>query len=135
MLSIPKHRMAAAVMVLDKDNKVLLVKGYRGWEFPGGYVGEGESIKEAAIREVEEESGINIQLTKFYGIDQIVAKSTCVFLFEGKPISGKLTPSDESLEVGYFSFDEAMHKITLKAFQDRIIRCLNEKEHPFVNEI
>jgi 8-oxo-dGTP diphosphatase len=134
-VSIPSHRLAVAVMVLDKDNKVLLVKGYRGWEFPGGYVGEGESIKEAAIREVKEESGITIQLTKFCGIDQVVVKSTCVFLFEGKPIGGKLTTSDESSEVGYFTFDEAMSKITLKVFQDRIIRCLNKREHPFINEI
>lgn len=134
-MSIPGHRLAVAVMVRNTDDTILLVKGYRGWEFPGGYVEKAESIQEAAIREVKEESGIDIQLTKFYGIDQFVAKSICVFLFEGMPIGGTLTTSTESSEVGYFTIDEAMRRITVRPFQDRIIRCVNATEQPFINEI
>lgn len=135
-MTIPSHKLAVAVMVLTRDNKMLLVKGYtRGWEFPGGYVEKGESIKAAAIREVKEESGIEIQLTRLCGIDQDIARSTCVVLFEGKPISGELARSDESLEVGYFTFEEAMSKITWGTFKDRLMRCLNENEPPFVIEI
>jgi 8-oxo-dGTP diphosphatase len=135
-MSIPRHKLAVAVMVLNQDNQILLVKGYsRGWEFPGGYVGEGESIKAAAVREVKEESGIDIELTKFFGIDQDVVRSTCVILLGGIPISGQLAVSDENSEVGYFPVDEAMSKITLKSFKDRMIRCLNEIEKPFLFEI
>jgi 8-oxo-dGTP diphosphatase len=67
-----------------------LVKNWkRGWEFPGGYVEEGESIKDAAIREVKEEAGIQIRLTKICGIVQDIDKSTCTVLFLGAPVSGE----------------------------------------------
>lgn len=54
-------------VIIFKDEKVLLVcrnqepaKGK--WSFPGGMVELGESIREAAMREVEEECDIQIQL-------------------------------------------------------------------------
>ncbi|MFX3623578.1 MAG: NUDIX hydrolase [Ectobacillus sp.] len=135
-MAIPRHKLAVAVMVINESNQVLLVKGYvRGWEFPGGYVGENESIKAAAVREVKEESGLDVELTKFFGIDQDIHRSTCIVLFGAKPVGGELKNSEESLAVGYFSIDEAMNRITNQAFKDRLSRCLNEKEYPFVSEI
>jgi 8-oxo-dGTP diphosphatase len=135
-MPIPHYKLAVAVMVLNQENKVLLVKGRRrGWEFPGGYVGKGEAIRDAAIREVKEESGIDIQLIRFCGIDQDTARSTCIVLFEGTPIGGDLRISDESQEVGYFPTDEALKMFTWKSFKDRFIRCLHKEEHPFLAEI
>jgi 8-oxo-dGTP diphosphatase len=133
---IPWHKLAVAVMVINQENKLLLVKAYsRGWEFPGGYVDTGESIKVAAIRDVKEESGIDIELTKLCGIEQDIARSTCVFLFQGKPVSGELSCSDEHLDVGYFSVEEAIRKIILKSFKQRVIRCLQQDSLPFVIEL
>jgi 8-oxo-dGTP diphosphatase len=123
-------------MVTNPENKLLLVKAYsRGWEFPGGYVETGESITKAAIREVKEESGIDIELARLCGIEQDIARSICVFLFQGKPVSGELACSYEHLDVGYFSVEEAMRKISLKAFQQRVVRCLQQDSQPFVIEM
>lgn len=133
---IPKHILAVAVMVINQENKLLLVNAYsRGWEFPGGYVEKGESIKEAAIREVKEESGIDIELTRLCGIEQDIVRSTCVFLFEGKPVSGELSCSFEHLDVGYFSVEEAIRKITLKCFKQRVTLCLQQDSQPFLIEL
>src|SRR2546427_4897446 len=53
-------RIAAGVLFRDPDGRVLLVKPtYKaGWDIPGGYVEPGESPKQAALREVREELGI-----------------------------------------------------------------------------
>ncbi|MBP1989783.1 ADP-ribose pyrophosphatase YjhB (NUDIX family) [Paenibacillus eucommiae] len=72
----PKHFLSAATIVLNEHNEILLIKGpERGWEMPGGVVEEGESLKNAAIRETKEESGIDIEVTKFCAVFQNVSQS------------------------------------------------------------
>ena len=122
-------------MVIGQDAKILLVKGYIwGWEFPGGFVHTGESVKAAAIREVKEESGIDIQLTDFLGIEHNIEKSTMVIVLKGKPIGGKIATSIETKAVGYFTLEEALNLIQLDYYKERLHRCLNEKEVPFFIE-
>lgn len=133
-MNMEGYDLAVAVMVLQ-GKKVLLVKGRRrGWEFPGGYVENDESIKEAAIREVKEEAGIDIELVKLCGIYREIAISTCVFQFIGRPVGGNLSVDNESLEAGYFTIEEAVNLVTWEKYKNRINDCLNEEQHPFVLE-
>ncbi len=119
-------------MVVNQDHHVLLVKNpRRGWEFPGGFIEVGESIKDAGIREVKEESGIVIEVTNFLGVEQEVKRSTTVILLKGKAVSGKISVSNETQGVGYFTLEEAKNIIKLDNFKDRIDRCLKETEIPF----
>lgn len=128
----PKHIVSAATIVLNDKNEILLIKGpRRGWEMPGGQVEEGESLKDAAIRETKEESGIDIEVTKFCGIFQNVERSICNTLFLGKPIGGEPTTSPESLEVGFFPIEQALEMVTMGNFRQRIEYCLDESKHPF----
>ena len=131
----PKHIVSAAAIVINDENEILLIKGpRRGWEMPGGQVEEGESIKDAAIRETEEECGVIIEITKFCGVFQNINGSICNTLFLGRPIGGKLTTTEEALEVGFFPLNKAQEMVTWKNFKQRIKYCLNEKLHPFFVE-
>lgn len=128
----PKHFVSAAAIVTNEKNEVLLIKGpSRGWEMPGGQVEQGESIKEAAIRETKEESGINIEILKFCGIFQNVEESICNTLFLGRAVGGVPTTSPESLEVGFFPIEDALKMVTFNNFRERIEYCLDESSHPF----
>lgn len=134
-MSTPKHIISAATIVLNEQGEILLIKGpRRGWEIPGGQVEEGESLKDAAIREAKEESGIDIEITKFCGIFQNVDRSICNTLFLGKAIGGVPTTSSESLEVGFFTIKEALEMVNWKNFRKRIEYCLNERIQPFYLE-
>lgn len=134
-MSVPKHIISAAAIVLNDQNELLLIKGpRRGWEMPGGQVEEGESLKDAAIRETKEESGIDIEITKFCGVFQNVERSICNTLFLGKATGGVPTTSSESLEVGFFPIEEALEMVTIKNFRERIERCLDEESQPFLVE-
>ncbi|MFD2045736.1 NUDIX hydrolase [Ornithinibacillus salinisoli] len=134
-MTTPKHIVSAATIVINNKNEILLIKGpRRGWEMPGGQVEEGESLKEAAIRETKEESGIDIEVTKFCGIFQNVERSICNTLFLGKAIGGEPTTSSESLEVGFFPIKKALEMVTLKNFRQRIEYCLDDNTHPFYIE-
>lgn len=134
-MSPPKHIVSAATIVLNEQNEILLIKGpRRGWEMPGGQVEEGESLKDAAIRETFEESGIEIEVVKFCGVYQNVSASICNTLFLARPVGGKPTTSPESLEVGFFPIEKALEMVTWKNFKQRIEYCLDEKLHPFLIE-
>ena len=56
---MPMHTVAVGGFVTNVKNEVLLVKSpCRGWKFPGGVVETGESLTQALIREIQEESGL-----------------------------------------------------------------------------
>lgn len=125
----PKHTVTAAAVVLNHNNNILLINGpKRGWEIPGGRVEEGESLSTAVVRETKEETGIDIEIIKFCGLFQNVKESVCNTLFLGRPIGGEFKTSNESLEIGYFTIEEALQKITWKSFKEQIEYCINHKD-------
>ncbi|MFD2170630.1 NUDIX hydrolase [Tumebacillus lipolyticus] len=129
------HIVSAEVVVMTDDRKVLLIKDpNRGWELPGGKVEAGETLRHAAVREVREESGIEAELTKYCGVHQIVSRNICNHIFLGKPIGGTLTTSEESVEVGYFTIEEALEMIAMEHIKHRLAHCLDEQKHPFLLE-
>lgn len=70
-----QHIVRKAYVAVLRDGRVLMtqdVEGHPGWKFPGGHAEEGESIEDAAIREIQEEVGLDIQLGKEYFTQQFV---------------------------------------------------------------
>ena len=129
-----KFIVSASVIVLNQNNEILLMKGRRGWEMPQGCVEEGESIRQAAVREVREETGIEIELIKFCGIYQNITRGVCINIFTGKPVGGTLATSNESEEVGYFPLEKAKEMITWGNFNERIQKALEDDTQPFLIE-
>ena len=59
-----KYIEAAGGLVSNKENEILAIHRLGKWDLPKGKVEDGETIKEAAVREVEEECGIsNLKLS------------------------------------------------------------------------
>lgn len=68
-----KSPVLAVDIIIEKNDKLLLVtrkgKPFEGkLALPGGHVELGETVEEAAIREVKEESGITVELRDILGI-------------------------------------------------------------------
>ena len=124
-----------SVIVLNEQNEILLAKGHRGWDMPQGYVEEGESIRQAAVRKVKEATGIDIELGKFCGIFYNVTRGLSNHIFTGTPIGGTPEASDEIEDVGYFTIEEAKKKIIWGDFKERIRWALDESSHPFLIEL
>ncbi|WP_105994473.1 NUDIX hydrolase [Staphylococcus simulans] len=129
----PLHILSASCLVTNDKNEILLIKSpRRGWEMPGGQVENGETITDAAIREVKEEAGVNVEITKYCGAFQNTNHSIVNHLFRAEYVSGSLTTSEESLEVGFFSYEQVMQQVTWGNFKTRINLCLDDTQHPFM---
>lgn len=88
-------------MVYD-DDKILLQnkvdKVWGGMTFPGGHVEKNESFSDAVIREIKEETGLDIYDLCFCGIEQFINQDGyryLVLLFKTNKFSGNLISSEE----------------------------------------
>lgn len=104
-----------SAVIVEKDGKFLLgkrnKKNYHGyWVIPGGGVRWGETIKQAAIREIKEETGLDIEIVKLIGHQEVMNLPenyhTVVFYHLARPNHLNLRPSDDLSEVGFFSIEE-----------------------------
>lgn len=86
-------------MIYD-ENKILVqdrIKSWKGIAFPGGHVENKESIVDSTIREIKEETGLDITDLKLCGIKQWFkddVRNIC-FLFKTNRFSGNLISDDE----------------------------------------
>ncbi len=92
-----------------RDDKLLLTRrqDFGVWCLPGGHVDEGESVAQAAIREMAEETGLEIQLRQLvglYSIPETRAWVNLIILFEAKAVGGALQAQDHEVQaIDYFS--------------------------------
>ena len=64
-----KYTITSGAVVINKHNMILLkLHPVRGRELPGGIVEENETVPNAVIREVKEETGIDIDIIGFCGV-------------------------------------------------------------------
>lgn len=128
---MPTHIVAAAGVVENDKGEILLVKTYHGgWVFPGGQVEVGENIIDAVIREIKEESGINVIVKKLFaissntainkgynGVKEVPTKIMMDFICTY--IDGNLCTSDENSESCWVKKDEVLDMITAPAIRER----------------
>lgn len=107
----------AGCIIFDKQGRLLLQKrsDCEQWGFLGGMVEYGESVKEAAVREVKEESGLDVEVASLYGVySKYFAEYTngdkvqpIVHLFKAEIIGGELIErNDETLELKFFELND-----------------------------
>lgn len=136
-MTFPTHIVAVGGIVDDGQGNVLLVKMRdRGWEFPGGQVDSGESLLGALIREVREESGIEVEPRWLVGVysntsahkwrDGVTDAPTKVMLdFACRAVGGELAVSDETTASRWVAAGEALTLITAPAIRTRFQRHLD----------
>lgn len=143
---MPTHIIAAAGIVINEKDEVLMVKTYNaGWVFPGGQVEVGENVIDAVKREVMEEAGVDIEVGEVFcissntgknpgynGVKEIPTKIMLDFICKAK--GGTPRPSDENSESRYVSRDKVLEMMQTPAYIERYRAFLEYNGRPIYME-
>ncbi len=135
---------AASAVVADPDGRILLARRRDNelWTIPGGAMEPGESISQTAIREVKEETGIDVEVVSLVGIysdpNHVVeysdgeVRQQFSICFACRPVGGEPTPSDETSDVTYFAPDELDQVAIHPSIRLRIDHYLDRRAEPYL---
>jgi 8-oxo-dGTP pyrophosphatase MutT (NUDIX family) len=138
---------AVAVLARDGDGRVLMIQRSDNqlWALPGGAQDIGETTREAAVREVQEETGISIEITGISGIysdpRHVIAyedgevRQEFSIVFRGRPVGddGAVRKSEESTAVAWIDPADVPSLEIDRSMRLRIEHGLESRAEPFLS--
>lgn len=137
----PNAPLVGVGAIIIEHGRVLLIK--RGkpplegqWSIPGGMLEIGEELREAAVREAREETGIEVEAGELLGVfDRVIRDSEgrvqyhyVLIDFLCQPVGGKLLAGGDATEVRWFTREEAaalpLMEDTKEVIQKGFAACL-----------
>jgi 8-oxo-dGTP diphosphatase len=132
---------AGAVCWREVGKDIMVAMIYRGrykdWSFPKGKVDPGETLAEAAVREIKEETGLKVKLgvplsTVSYPIDK--GRTKVVHYWAAKVsdkavANSKFKPDEEVSEVVWVKADQAFAKLSYKHDQELLQEVLDLRKN------
>lgn len=126
--AIVRHSGSAVMMPVDAKKRILLVRQYRLparqylWELPAGRLDPGETVLQAAKRELREETGLKARrwtkLASFYASPGFLAEKMTIYLAEELTEGEQQPMEDERIEMRWFTSPEIDRMIERQKIQD-----------------
>lgn len=112
----------AVAVILQQNENVLLVKRkfepHAGdWSLPAGFIECGEGPEQTAIREVKEETNLDIIVRDLYGVYpgmDYPGHEILLVIYRGEITGGKLQPGDDALEARWFDLRRLPENIAFR---------------------
>jgi len=122
----------AETIVINNAGQVLLIKRkfpprVGDWALPGGFLDWGESAEAAAIREVREETGLEVRLVRLLctmGLPSLLNPEHCIVksIFIGEIIGGRLQAGDDALDASFFSWQDLPENLATESTREALNR-------------
>lgn len=118
---------AVVYNIYDGVVKFLLVKHINGkhWAFPKGHIENNETKVETALREIKEETGLDVELDNnfckmvSYNIGPYILKDVFYFVAKTKDKTSRVVLQKEEISTyGWFDFDKALSVLTFQNDKD-----------------
>lgn len=135
---------AVTAAVRNERGQLLLIERTDNglWALPGGAQDFGESVVQAAQREVREETGIDVKITGLSGIysdprhviayDDGEVRQEFSLCFHARPVGGQLSSSSETREARWVSPDSVPDLKIHPSMRLRIDHALKQEPQPYL---
>lgn len=110
---LPRHSVSVTgVVIRPSDGKVLIIKRMDDgrWVPPGGVLELDETPEQCVVREVREETGIEVDPIRLVGVYKNMKLGVVSLAFLCQPTGGELRTSDESSVATWLSPEEAVDR-------------------------
>ncbi|BAZ07277.1 NUDIX hydrolase [Calothrix sp. NIES-3974] len=132
----PTHRVGAFAVIRDTQERVLI--SHRGdipfYNLPGGGIEPGESVSDGLLREVREETGLIVKLTKLVGVYSKIEKNEVIITFDAEVIGGELQPTAEAIHHVWVTLGELEKYQILATHLERIYDSFRNQGHAVIKE-
>jgi 8-oxo-dGTP diphosphatase len=120
--------------VLFREGRVLLVKrnippGNGHWCLPGGFIEAGESVEDAVVREVEEETGLRCNPLALIAASSVIGGyygNIVVIGFTAEILDGELRPGEDAEEACFFDLT-SLPSLAFDVHRRFLEMCLSRK--------
>lgn len=112
-----KYEKSCGAIIFDGDKVLILQQTEGHWGFPKGHVEDGETEVETAIREIKEETNLDVKINEKYRFVEHYSPKPGVekdvIFFIAEKIGGEVIAQEEEVQkIQWCSFDEAMEMLT-----------------------
>jgi 8-oxo-dGTP diphosphatase len=123
--SSPRHSVSVAAAIVDENGQLLAVRRRDNghWEPPGGILELDETIQAGLIREVREETGLEVEPQSLSGVYKNMRRGIVALVFRCQIIGGEPRPSREAEQVSWLSPDEISNLMD-EAYATRLLDAL-----------
>src|SRR4051812_9830957 len=101
----PKHSVSVAAAIINDEGRFLAIRraDNGAWEPPGGVLELDESIEAGLIREVEEETGLQVEPTALTGVYKNMRRGIVALVFRCRVLGETSRPTPESRDVQWLT--------------------------------
>ncbi|GGP12772.1 NUDIX hydrolase [Nonomuraea glycinis] len=103
------------------------------WEAPGGVLELAEDITTGLLREVKEETGLQVEPVVLTGVYKNMTRGIVALVFRCKVVAGRLTETDETRAFRWVTADE-VREMASEAFAIRVLDAMQNDHAPAVRQ-
>ncbi|MFC4122044.1 NUDIX hydrolase [Nonomuraea zeae] len=126
-----RHSVSVAGVILDEHGRALLIQRRDNghWEAPGGVLERDEDIMAGLVREVREETGLEVEAAVLTGVYKNMTRGIIALVFRCRVVAGVPTVTEEAKAVMWATAED-VRTLATEAFAVRVLDAMQLSEIP-----